>query len=45
MRGVVAEFLVACDLGIVDGFRAEWGPWDLETKSGIKVEVKSSAYC
>ena len=43
-RGIVAEFIVACDLGVADGVRTEWGPWDLETRDGIKVEVKCSAY-
>lgn len=44
-RGVLAEFLVAQDLGVADGVRAGWEPYDLKTISGIKVEVKSSAYC
>lgn len=44
MRGVVAEFIVAMDLGIEDGVRSDWGPWDLETRDGVKVEVKASGY-
>lgn len=45
MRGVLAEYIVACDLGVADGVRTEWDTYDLRTKSGIKVEVKSAAYC
>ena len=44
-RGVVAEFLVARALGIAaDGVRHEWAAYDLETKEGVMVEVKSAAY-
>ncbi len=44
-RGVLAEFIVAKALGIsTDGVRTEWDAYDLETDSGIKVEVKSSGY-
>jgi hypothetical protein len=43
-RGRVAEFLVAQALGVADGVRDEWDPWDLTSKTGTKVEVKSSAY-
>ncbi len=44
LRGVIAEYLVACDLGIEDGIRLEWDAYDLVTQRGIKVEVKSAAY-
>ncbi len=44
MRGVLAEYLVACDLGVTDGTRVEWDAYDVQTKQGIKVEVKSAAY-
>jgi hypothetical protein len=45
MRGVLAEFLIAKALGIgTDGIRDEWGACDLEHPSGIKIQVKSSAY-
>jgi hypothetical protein len=44
MRGLLAEFIVACDLGIADGVRLEWEPYDLVTNNGIKVEVKSASY-
>lgn len=43
-RGILAEYIVACDLGVATGVRAEWDAFDLTTRSGIKVEVKSSAY-
>jgi hypothetical protein len=43
-RGKVAEYLVACALGIADGTRAEWDAFDLVTPSGLTIEVKSSAY-
>jgi hypothetical protein len=42
-RGVIAEFLVASDLGVANGVRAEWDAHDLSV-NGIKVEVKSAAY-
>ena len=43
-RGVLAEYLVANALGVADGVRAEWDAFDLLTKDGIKIEVKSGAY-
>jgi hypothetical protein len=44
LRGALAEYLVACDLGIADGTRPGWNAYDLITPEGIKVEVKSAAY-
>jgi hypothetical protein len=44
LRGVLAEYIVACDLGVADGVRTEWDAFDLRTPEGIKVEVKSAAY-
>jgi hypothetical protein len=44
MRGVLAEYLVACDLGIAGGTRVEWDAYDLKSKQGVKIEVKSAAY-
>lgn len=44
MRGVLAEYIVALDLGTADGLRVQWDPYDLRTKQGIKIEVKSAAY-
>lgn len=44
LRGMLAEYLVACDLGVADGTRVEWDAHDLQTRDGVKVEVKSAAY-
>jgi hypothetical protein len=45
MRGVLAEYLVARALGIdTSGVREEWASFDLQTATGVKVEVKSAAY-
>lgn len=44
LRGVLAEYLVALDLGMADRFRTEWDAFDLQTSDGISVEVKSGAY-
>jgi hypothetical protein len=44
-RGRLAEYLVARALGLsTAGVRNEWSAYDLETPSGIKIEVKSAAY-
>lgn len=44
-RGRLAEYIVARALGIpTDGVRDEWATFDLQTPSGIKVEVKSAAF-
>src|ERR1700751_234109 len=44
VRGVLAEFLVAYAVGDPSPLRAAWDDWDVTTPTGIKVEVKSSAY-
>lgn len=44
VRGQLAEFLVACALGVADETQPGWNAYDLVTTDGIKVEVKSSAY-
>lgn len=44
LRGRLAEFLVASALGVAVGTRIEWDAIDLISPSGVKVEVKSSAY-
>ena len=44
LRGRVAEFLVAQALGVADGVRAEWDAYDLRSRSGATIEVKSAAY-
>lgn len=44
-RGVLAEYIVAIALGIADeGIRILWEPYDLLTRDGIKIEVKSASY-
>jgi hypothetical protein len=44
-RGRLAEYVVACALGLApDTVREEWAAFDLQTPSGIKIEVKSAAY-
>jgi hypothetical protein len=43
-RGRLAEFLVASALGLANGVRTEWDAYDLCTSSGLRIEVKSSAY-
>lgn len=44
LRGILAEYLVASDIGNVSELRQEWDSYDLITSEGIKIEVKSSAY-
>ncbi len=44
LRGILAEFIVASDLGCTDNIRQQWDAYDIKTLEGIKVEVKSSAY-
>ena len=43
-RGALAEFIVARAIGSEPRVRTDWAAYDLDTPSGIKVEVKSSAY-
>lgn len=43
-RGRLAEYIVAMALGVDGGVRSGWEAYDLETPSGIRVEVKASAY-
>ena len=43
-RGVFAEFLVALALDVADGVREEWASYDVRTRDGVRVEVKTSAY-
>ena len=44
LRGILAEFIVASALGETEGVREEWDAYDLKTRDGIKIEVKSGAY-
>ena len=44
-RGHLAEYIVACAVGLTAAnMREEWAAFDLQTSSGIKIEVKSAAY-
>ena len=43
-RGAIAEYLVACALGIQGGTRISWDKYDLVSPDGITIEVKSSDY-
>lgn len=44
-RGLLAEFIVASAIGIDKvTVRDEWSAYDLQTATGIKIEVKSCAY-
>tara|TARA_R110000765_G_scaffold335086_2_gene425433 strand:- start:326 stop:901 length:576 start_codon:yes stop_codon:yes gene_type:complete len=43
-RGILAEFIVKQALNIDNNIRVEWDSYDLITKEGIKIEVKSAAY-
>lgn len=44
LRGVLAEYIVAQAVGCTHRPRTEWDAYDLKTDSGLKIEVKSSAY-
>jgi hypothetical protein len=44
VRGVFAEFLVARAVGDPSPLRHAWDNFDVTTPTGIKIEVKSSAY-
>lgn len=43
-RGILAEFIVMKALGVEQKIRTEWDSYDIRTKDGIKIEVKSAAY-
>ena len=44
LRGVLAEFIVSSTIDILDKPREEWDAYDLKTKDGLKIEIKSSSY-
>src|SRR4051812_26608404 len=44
VRGVLAEFLVASAVGDPSPLRCAWDNFEVTTPTGIRVEVKSSAY-
>ncbi len=43
-RGVLAEYIVSMALEVNDGTRTEWDSYDILSKDGIKIEVKSAGY-
>ena len=43
-RGVLAEWIVARALGLERNVRVEWDAFDLLTRNGASIEVKSGAY-
>lgn len=44
IRGLLAEYLVAQALGVAEGVREPWQPFDLKTPRGLTLEVKSCSY-
>jgi hypothetical protein len=44
LRGKLAEYIVATDVGCDSGTRQEWDAYDLVSPDGTKIEVKSSGY-
>lgn len=44
LRGILAEYIVACALNCTDHLRKEWDAFDLKMDDGTKIEVKSSGY-
>ncbi|MCC7118984.1 MAG: hypothetical protein IT310_10705 [Anaerolineales bacterium] len=44
IRGILAEYIVASELGLSANLRREWDTYDLLTKDGVKLEIKSAAY-
>lgn len=43
-RGILAEYIVGRAVGADLEIRDEWGPYDLRTPEGTRIEVKSAAY-
>lgn len=43
-RGALAEFIVACALGISDSERVSWDKYDLLSKENVAIEIKTSGY-
>jgi hypothetical protein len=44
LRGHLAEFLVASDLGLAGETRSEWDTCDIWTPKDFRIEVKSASY-
>lgn len=43
-RGTYAEFLVSVAVGAKAETKTDWGPYDVLSPEGIKIEVKTSGY-
>ena len=43
-RGALAEYIVACALGVQNAEKISWAKYDLLSPEGITVEVKTSGY-
>ena len=43
-RGKLAEYLIACALGIEKTPTQPWAAFDLQSKEGLAIEVKTSGY-
>ena len=43
-RGALAEYIVACALGIQKNEKISWSKYDLLSPEGISIEVKTSGY-
>ena len=43
-RGILAEYIVACALGINQAVRRPWNKYDLLTQDNVSIEVKTSGY-
>ena len=41
---MLAEFIVASAIDVLKNPREEWDAYDLITKEGLKIEIKSSSY-
>lgn len=44
LRGQLAEFIIASALEQLESLRVEWDEYDLMTKKGLKIEIKSGSY-
>ena len=44
IRGLLAEFIVHSAVASVGSVRANWDSYDIVTQTGLRIEVKSSAY-
>lgn len=44
LRGILAEYIVASDIGITEKTREERDAYDLITSEKIKIEIKSASY-